>query len=129
MEKAVHSSSAIKHHDYTTGFSDCQKLQKLTVSLSLAQHILCAQQDICLMLAGTGTRPDLMRKTAHQAEGFTRTAARLEKSAEGTSQLVSKIRSRVLCGAMPNHLNIRCPSSSSTANPTNSTRRQPCWRP
>lgn len=89
MEKAVNSSETKKHYDYDAGFSDCQKLQKLTVSLSLAQQILSAHEDVCVMLESMEIEPDLMLGNIRRIRGFIRTAASLEKSAEGISQLVS----------------------------------------
>ncbi|KAK1833963.1 hypothetical protein QBC39DRAFT_35714 [Podospora conica] len=92
-ERTTSSSATPKSNDhYRTAFSDCQKLQKLTDSLSLAQHILRAHRDTCLMLAkGKTAQVDTLRKTAREAEGFARTAAQLERSAKRTSELASKL--------------------------------------
>ncbi|KAM7219339.1 hypothetical protein V8F06_005238 [Rhypophila decipiens] len=100
-EKAIHSNGDVKKpYDYDTGFSDCQKLQKLVTSLALAQHILAATQNVRVMLsklhvpvhADAGPKSDGNTNTIRsQINGFTRTAATLEKSAEGTSRLMSKL--------------------------------------
>ncbi|KAK4218911.1 hypothetical protein QBC37DRAFT_478257 [Rhypophila decipiens] len=101
-EKAIHSNGDVKKpYDYDTGFSDCQKLQKLVTSLALAQHILGATQNVRIMLsklhvpvhadAGRPKSDSNTNTIRAQINGFTRTAASLEKSAEGTSRLMSKL--------------------------------------
>lgn len=89
MEKAVNSSDMQRGIDYDTGFSDCQKLHKLIVSLCLSQKLLRALQEICLMLESQDVGSDLMVGNIRRVRGFIRTAINLERSAEGTSHLVS----------------------------------------
>jgi hypothetical protein len=103
-EKATKSSLTPRAVDYETSFKDCQRLQDIIHRLSLSQEVLEATLQVAYMIERQHSSqeayqdrnmigyPDVstgIQAVIQKIQGFKRTAAVLEKYADGTSHLVS----------------------------------------
>jgi hypothetical protein len=103
-EKATKSSLTPRAVDYETSFNDCQRLQDIINRLSLSEEVLESTLQVAYMIERQHNsqegHQDRNMKEYHdistgiqtairKIQGFKRTAAALEKHADGTSRLVS----------------------------------------